>query len=404
MRVLCPLVAALLLAAALPAAAQPAATAALAGTVTDADGRPIPNVNVYIARSQRGTATDAEGRYRLGSVPLGAHRLVASGVGYETATEDLVLRRVGETRTVDFRLAEAEFELGEVTVESTEDAEWQRRYERFRQRFIGETANAAETEILNPYVLDFEERRGTLTATAAEPLVIENRALGYRVRYALTDFEARRDYNFFHGEPLFEEMAPADPVEAVKWRENRERAYRGSSRHLLRSLLAGTAEAEGFMLYLVPNRGPGGFGGRSGLGGSRYPVEPGDLLKPAREEGDHRLTFHGVLEVVYAREEEEDAIRQWEWNRERRAPQPVQTSQLRFPIAEDGAFLDRFGEELDPRSITLSGYMAFERFADELPREYGLAESGLPGAAEAVRASAEGAAEDAVPAPPGDEQ
>ena len=47
----------------------------------------------------------------------------------------------------------------------------------------------------------------------------------------------------------------------------------------------------------------------------------------------------------------------------------------------------RFGAELDPRSITVSGYMAFERFAEELPVEYGLAESGIPGAAEAVRAS-----------------
>jgi hypothetical protein len=64
----------------------------------------------------------------------------------------------------------------------------------------------------------------------------------------------------------------------------------------------------------------------------------------------------------------------------------VQTSQLRFPIAETRAELDRFGRELDPRSIVVSGYMAFERFADDLPREYGLAESGIPGAAEAVEA------------------
>ena len=48
--------------------------------------------------------------------------------------------------------------------------------------------------------------------------------------------------------------------------------------------------------------------------------------------------------------------------------------------------LDRFGQELDPRSIVVSGYMAFERFADDLPREIGLAESGIPGAAEAVEA------------------
>src|SRR5690606_2194937 len=83
---------------------------------------------------------------------------------------------------------------------------------------------------------------------------------------------------------------------------------------------------------------------------------------------------------------EEEAFLEREWSRERRAPREVQTSELRFPIAETSAQLDRFGEELDPRSIVLSGYMAFERFADDLPREYGLAESGIPGAPEAVEA------------------
>lgn len=370
--------------AVLPARAQQ--TAVLSGTVTDAAGQPLPGANVFLAQTQRGTTTDAQGRYRLGNVPLGAHRLVASIVGYETAAEDLVLREPGEVRTVAFRLDEAEYELGEVTVESTRDARWQERYERFRRRFVGETENAAETEILNPYVLDFDERRGTLTATAAEPLVIENRALGYRVRYDLTAFEARSDANFYHGEPLFEELEPADEVEYVRWQANRHKAYLGSPRHLLRSLIAGTADAEGFELFLLPPQGPGGgFGGFGNRRTNRFPTSADEILKPG-EEGAHQLEFVGVLEVIYLGEPEDDAFLDREWSRERRAPREVQTSQLRFPIAEVSAQLDRFGRELDPRSIVVSGYMAFERFADELPREYGLAESGIPGAAEAVEA------------------
>jgi hypothetical protein len=369
---------------ALPARAQQAAT--LSGTVTDADGQPLPGANVFLAQTQRGTITDAEGRYRLGNVPLGAHRLVASIVGYETAAEDLVLRTPGEARTVSFRLDEAEYELGEVTVESTRDAQWQRRFERFQRRFIGETENAAETEILNPYVLDFEERRGTLYASAAEPLVIENRALGYRIRYDLTAFEARSDANFYDGEPLFEELEPADEVEHVRWQANRRKAYLGSPRHLLRSLIAGTEDAQGFKLYLLPSQGPGGFGGFGGTRRTnRFPTSGDELLKPG-EEGDHQLEFVGVLETVYLGEAEDPAFLDREWSREQRAAREAQTSQLRFPIAQTAAQLDRFGRELDPRSIVVSGYMAFERFADDLPREYGLAESRIPGAADAVEA------------------
>ncbi len=387
-RLLFPL--ALLFALAAPALAQPS-TASLTGTVTDRDGRPLPGANVFIAESQRGTVTDAEGRYRLGNVPLGAQRLVASIIGYETAADDLVLRTTGETRTVDFRLKEAEFELGEVTVESTKDEKWQQRYERFKRRFLGETPNAAQTEILNPYVLDFEDRRGELTATAREPLVIENRALGYRVRYDLTAFEARSNSNFFDGEALFEELEPADAGEVALWQVNRRKAYLGSPRHLLRSLIAGTAEEQGFKLFLLPPQGMGGGFG-SGIGGSqrgtRFPTTADEILKPARDEGDWTLGYVGVLQVVYLGEGEEPSFLDREWSREQRAARDAQTSELRFPIAEDKAQLDRFGEELDPRSIVVSGYMAFERFADDLPREYGLAESGIPGAAEAAESSA----------------
>jgi hypothetical protein len=368
---------------ALPARAQQ--TAALVGTVTDDAGTPLPGVNVFLAQTQRGTTTDAEGRYRLGTVPLGAHRLVASIVGYETAAEDLVLREPGAVRTVDFRLGEAEYELGEVTVESTRDAQWQERYQRFEQRFIGETANAAETEILDPFVLDFDERRGTLYAEAREPLAVENRALGYRVRYDLTAFEARSDANFYNGEPLFEELEPADEVEFVRWQANRREAYLGSPRHLLRSMIAGNAEEQGFQLFLLPPQGPGGFGG--GFGNrqtNRFPTSADEILK--KTDDGYRLEFVGLLEVVYLGEGEDSKFLEREWAREQRPARDVQTSQLRFPIAETRAELDRFGRELDPRSIVVSGYMAFERFADDLPREYGLAESGIPGAAEAVEA------------------
>ena len=177
------------------AQAQDRAVASLSGTVTDAQRQPVPGANVFIAGSQRGTATDVNGHYRLDNVPLGVHRLVASIIGFETKAENLHLRRAGENKTVDFRMEEAVLELGQVTVESTEDVEWQRRYERFKRRFIGESPNAAETEILNPYVLNFSDRRGELKAEASEPLIIENYALGYRIRYDLTDFEARSSHS-----------------------------------------------------------------------------------------------------------------------------------------------------------------------------------------------------------------
>ncbi|MEM8600655.1 MAG: carboxypeptidase-like regulatory domain-containing protein [Bacteroidota bacterium] len=378
------------------AQAQPLPTATLEGRVTDRDREPIPGASVFLAQTQRGTLTDRDGRFRLARVPLGAHRLVVSIAGFETEAEDLVLRREGETKTVNFRLRG--LELGEVVVEAERDDKWQERYERFERRFVGETANAAETEILNPFVLDFEQSLTTLTATAREPLVIENRALGYRVYYSLTAFEAEPNRNFFTGEPLFEELEPADDAEAIRWAANRRKAYLGSPRHLLRSLVASIAndaqemaDEAGYSLFIIPNQGGGGafgspFGGRRGRGGAeRMEVTPSDLIEATRREGEYKLSFVGIMETVYRDEPEARGFLEREWARERRGLRDVQTSQLRFPVPNDRAMLDRFGRELDPRSITLSGYMAYERFAEDLPREYGLAESGLPGAEEAAR-------------------
>ncbi|MEM8558557.1 MAG: carboxypeptidase-like regulatory domain-containing protein [Bacteroidota bacterium] len=397
--------------------AQPLPTATLEGRVVDRDRQPIPGASVFLAQTQRGTITDRDGRYQLTRVPLGAHRLVASSAGFETGTEDLVLRREGETKTVNFRLRG--LELGEVVVEADRDEKWQRQYERFERRFLGETANAEQTEILNPFVVDFEERLGMLKASAREPLVIENRALGYRIRYSLTAFEAEPNRNFFTGEPLFEEMEPEDGIQRAQWEANRRKAYLGSPRHLLRSLVASVAteqtgdthraDEEGFSLFIIPNQGMGGgspfgnpMGGRRG-GAERMEIAPTDVVEATRREGEYKLSYVGIMEVVYRNEPEAPGFLEREWARERRDLRAVQTSQFRFPIAQDRALLDRFGRELDPRSITLSGYMAYERFAEDLPREYGLAESGLPGAEEAARLYAEqrleGRPETSAPSP-----
>ncbi|HLU88829.1 MAG TPA: carboxypeptidase-like regulatory domain-containing protein, partial [Cyclobacteriaceae bacterium] len=51
------------------------------GTVTDAQGVPIPGVTIYVSGTTTGTVTDLEGNYSL-SVPEGA-TLVFSFIGFE---------------------------------------------------------------------------------------------------------------------------------------------------------------------------------------------------------------------------------------------------------------------------------------------------------------------------------
>ena len=345
------------------AMAQPSGHATLTGTIFDSDdGEPLPGVHVFIASSMIGTTTDAEGNFRLNRVPLGAQRLVVSMIGFEPTMRDLFLE---EPRTYEhfIDLQQRVYELGPITVEGERDRRWQRRLERFIRLFIGETPYAEETEILNPLVLDFEHKDGLFTAWASEPLLIENRALGYRIQYLLLDFQQDRNHIQYQGEPLFEELTPESPQQAALWEEKRREAFNGSLRHLLLSLWAGTTEFEGYKV----------FKGRVPANTTHFvrqgELMPGEILQETPSAFAKELIFPGksqAVQVVYLGELEDAAFLKW---RSRSWAQPgMQTSVLELEYGP--AMFDYKGDLLDPYSVTMSEYMAFHRIADSLPKEY----------------------------------
>lgn len=333
--------------------------AVLTGCVAE-EGRlqPLPGAHVFIAGSMQGTAAGPDGCFRL-AVPPGAHRLVVSMVGYNPVHEALVAR-AGETRTFRFHLTPATVTIGEVLVEAERDRTWERQRRRFERLFLGETPNAAQTRLLNPEVLTFEGGRwGRLTAHAREPLVIENLALGYRIRYVLTDFSWGGGVLRFDGEPLFEELTPQDTIQAARWAANRRTAFYGSLRHFLLCALADSTEAARFQTTRIPSLDDMA---RSRL---HFPVRPHRLLAESEHPDEKVLDFHGLLEVQYHQEKEAFAYLRWQGRLDR--PQP-QKSWIR--LSDGPTLIDQHGEVLDPYGLTVYGYLAFERLADEVPKEY----------------------------------
>lgn len=109
----------LLLAVAAPAFAQ---TGTIAGTVRDSDGEPLPGVNVVVAGTVIGSATDTGGAYVIHSVPTGEQEVVATAVGYRTASQTVFVPE-GGTVTADFVLEETTIEQAEVIVTASRRAE-----------------------------------------------------------------------------------------------------------------------------------------------------------------------------------------------------------------------------------------------------------------------------------------
>lgn len=355
----------------------PSGTATLTGTVVDAEtGDPLQDANVFIAVSMRGTATDAEGRFRLEGIPLGAQRLYVSVIGYEPQARNLNLREA-KTYSFDFELEPTVLESEGVVVEGERDEKWRERYEKFVRLFIGETPNAEQTEILNPEVLYFDGGIGRLEAHAREPLIIENRALGYRVEYFLKEFVATPNRTRYDGEPLFEELE-GTPAQKAEWRERRNEAFYGSFHHLLLAMLEGTTEKQGFKLFSRPSSGrslagSSPFGNQPRVSNQRFPIDTDEILKEGETENERTLDFHGLVEVIFLGETESEAYKRWRSQYAgdgmiRTSAPKFQTSQ--FWLERGPATVDYKGDVVDPYGVTLSGYFAFERVADQLPKEY----------------------------------
>lgn len=89
----------------------------VAGTVRDrATQETLPGVSITLEGTDFGTATDAEGRYRLSGVPAGPYNLRAAFVGYDALLRANISVSSGNVNTLNLEINKAPQALGEVTV------------------------------------------------------------------------------------------------------------------------------------------------------------------------------------------------------------------------------------------------------------------------------------------------
>ncbi|MCS5614674.1 MAG: carboxypeptidase-like regulatory domain-containing protein, partial [Candidatus Marinimicrobia bacterium] len=76
-------------------------TFTISGNITDSKtGKALAGANIFEIKSERGTASDAEGQYRL-SLPKGTYKLKISYIGYNTIQREIELN---ENIVLDFAL------------------------------------------------------------------------------------------------------------------------------------------------------------------------------------------------------------------------------------------------------------------------------------------------------------
>ncbi len=92
-------------------------TGKIAGVVRDQEtGRPMPGVNIVIEGTNKGAATDADGRFFIINVPPGKYNLMARMIGYSTMKIEGIRVNVNSTTNLTFELSPEVIEGDEIVV------------------------------------------------------------------------------------------------------------------------------------------------------------------------------------------------------------------------------------------------------------------------------------------------
>ncbi len=348
------------------------------GTVTDeSTGLPIEGVNVFVAKSMLGDATDPNGFFSIDQLPMGTYDITFSHVAYELGVKKISVESSNDVALKVSLISKLD-QLESIEIISSRDKSWERYLKMFQTSFLGATPNASRCVITNDHVLDFQYygNQDLLVAYASEPLIIENWALGYKIFYVLELFEQHGGTTRYVGKSRFEEMQPSDEGELKRWQKNRTKSYRGSLEHFITSLTSDRLRKEGFLIYKVydlPTSGPVPY----------YEVDLSSIVKNGAHMYEKKVSFRDYLQVAYLREIEPIAYLEekqkllsnnmaspvglnYRMADEARSNRQVSYIQLNIPTVS----VDVRGFIYNPLALTTLGYWSWERMADSLPIEY----------------------------------
>jgi hypothetical protein len=339
----------------------------VSGKVVNAETKaPMPGASVFAQNTLTGTATDNDGNFKL-TLQNGGYDLIITFTGFNTEVRRISSsENIGGEMLIEIRTKEKE--LADVSIVSTNEVKdgWQQYGRFFLDEFIGKTVNSAHCTIQNPGVLKFffSKRRNRLKVLAHEPLLIENKALGYNIKYTLDSFthEYTSQVSQYTGYPLFEEMVPANEDQSSQWDSTRAHAYKGSLLHFMRSLYEQRIHQEGFEIQFVVN------------------ATEKEIALPLK---DYYLAMHynrddsaqtvevkpnqDNVGVIYRREKPAAGFL---------AENPDEPKSFQFSILAfapgRSITIERNGYYFNQHEITIRAYWTWDKIADLLPYDYNL--------------------------------
>ena len=252
--------------------------------------------------------------------------------------------------------------LEEVSIVASNEVKdgWKKYGDFFVDKFIGRTEFGKQAVVKNPEVLHFyfSKKRNRLKIVSGEPLIVDNNALGYTIKYAMDSLihEYNSNTTTYVSYPLFEEMT-GTPAQQNIWKQNRQKAYNGSILHFMRSLYYKSLSDNGFEVQLRHNDDDPGIALKNHTYGA---------LNYLHDDSTRTVQFNPNqpnMIIIYDRMKPEPAYIAFDPT----APKNIQVSYL--SIAQP-IIIEENGYYYDQSDITTNGYWGFEKIANMLPYDY----------------------------------
>ncbi len=386
------------------AAAQ--STYQISGTVKDKAGL-LPGAVVYVNGYKKTAVANEAGKFTLTGLAPGNYDILIQMIGYVSAKRNIIIS--DQSVTIEVLLDESTTTLKELVVKP--DPNRAGYLQLFKDLFIGLTPNAKTCTLINPQelIFDYDKASNTLTGKSLDFLLVENQALGYRVKYLVEYFEYNYKTRVFYyaGQSFFEELQGGKSKQR-RWAKAREVAYNGSIQHFFKSLYANKVKEEGFVINKIveipnPMRKPDSLinanikrlmAGNQGLtrtltfNGSdslsywlKQKNEPKmaniiqkedvlvDTLVKVYDQNLKMMNYKDNLYIIYKNEKEPEGFSFTGHRQSRPFGMPEYQISVVHKLQPYALFYAN-GGIYDPRSLLYQGYWAYEKVADMVPMDY----------------------------------
>jgi len=301
-------------------------------------GKMLEGVEVFINNSSWRSVTTKEGSFVLEGIYPGFFDLVLYKKGYEVFKSSL---RIQADKLYKLNLdlvADEKPKLAKIK----KDEQWDNNYRWFQRGLLGVNDFSGIYNIENTQSLRFEQSDNILTAKSDDPLRVKNQALGLILHVYLLEFEGDAEIIKFQTLISYEVKSSEDYVQQSTWDRNRLKSYWGSPRHLFQTLIAGTAEREGFTFYDADKK----------------KLNALDLVAAGSFPGYHRINLSGPTEVVYQLESGTRGLL------------GSQTGQTSILIPHEAIQVNELGILFNAKAVEFNGSMAEWGLAESLPINY----------------------------------